>query len=267
VTKETGEVFFSIDIETDGPIPVRNSMLSLACVAFAPNGSVLGTFERNIAPLPGAVQDDKTMSEFWAKQPEAWAYCTSNVVSPESAMQDFAEWVKSIPGGQRVAVCMPAGFDFTFTYMYLMMFAGESPFSFSCIDMKTYVCAFRKQAYRNSSKKSWPARWFDSDLPHTHKAIDDAIEQGLTFLKMRSENLNGSDSLKAISANFWNSRGGRPGSIFSFGDGQGKVRVGSDILPFPKKSLTDPSRAPQPEDKVVVRFGPAGEISAIAYAV
>lgn len=256
---DTGEIFFSIDIETDGPIPVRNSMLSFACVAFAEDGSVLGSFERNLKPLPGAVQDPRTMTEFWAKEPVAWEYCTQNTVTAEEAMPDFVKWVKSIPGGQRVCVCMPSGFDFTFMYVYLMMFAGESPFSFSCIDMKTYVAASRKQAYRHSGKKSWPSRWFDRDLPHTHKAIDDAIEQGLTFLKMRAENLVGVDAVASVRSNFWNSRGGKPGTIFTFNDGQGRVRIGSDVLPFAKSAYVGDG-TPVPEAQVLVTFTPDGAV-------
>lgn len=254
------EVFFSLDIEADGPIPVRNSMLSMACAAFKANGSVLGTFERNIEPLPEAVQDQKTMTEFWAKEPVAWAYCTSNTVPAESAMKDFAKWVESFPG-QRVAVCMPSGFDFTYVYMYLMMFWGKSPFSFSCIDMKTYVSAFRKQAYRESSKKSWPKRWFDSSLPHTHKAIDDATEQGLTFLKMRAENLHGESAVAPIGINFWNSVGGKPGEIFDFSDGQGRVRCELDVLSFPKRALE--GRSVAPGDKVKVFFDHTGVVQRI----
>lgn len=210
--KQAKEIFFSLDIEADGPIPLRNSMLSFACVAFSDDGRVLDKFERNLNPLPEATQDQRTMEEFWAKEQEAWNYCTSNTVDPESGMRDFVDWVKSMPEGQRVAVCMPSGFDYMFIYVYLMAFAGESPFSFSCIDMKTYVAASRKQAYRNSGKRSWPARWFDKDLPHTHKAIDDAMEQGLSFLKMRAENLGGAEAVEKIGANFWDSIGGKPGT-------------------------------------------------------
>jgi hypothetical protein len=256
------EVFFSIDIETDGPIPMRNSMLSFACVAFSEDGAVLGSFERNLKPLPGAAQDPKTMTEFWAKEPEAWAYCTSNTIEPEQAMHEFVQWIESIPAGQRVAVCMPAGFDFTFVYVYLMAFVGQSPFSFSCIDMKTYVSAFRKQAYRHSSKKSWPSRWFDRDLPHTHKAIDDAIEQGLTFLKMRAENLFGIDAVTSVRSTFWNSRGGKPGEIFAFNDGQGKVRVGNDVMRFPKSAYVSEGE-PRPTAPVLVTFTPEGNVLAV----
>jgi hypothetical protein len=32
-----------------------------------------------------------------------------------------------------------------------------------------------------------PAHWFD-DLPHTHKALDDAIEQGAMFCNILADN-------------------------------------------------------------------------------
>jgi hypothetical protein len=31
-----------------------------------------------------------------------------------------------------------------------------------------------------------PARWFD-DLPHTHRALDDAVEQGALFCNILAE--------------------------------------------------------------------------------
>lgn len=84
-------------------------------------------------------------------------------------------------------VAYPAGFDFLFVYWYLMRFAGESPFSHSALDVKSFAMAMLKSEYRNSSKRNMPKHWFD-DLPHTHVALDDAIEQGAMFCNMLAEN-------------------------------------------------------------------------------
>jgi hypothetical protein len=184
------ETFFSIDIEADGPYPGDFSMLSFAAVAFGEEG-ILGSFETNLAPLEGAKQSPRTMKEFWAKEPVAWEYCTRNPQDPGVAMPRFVKWVNRIQGDLKTAVCMPAGFDFMFMYWYMKKFAGESPFSFSCIDMKTYAMAFRRKPYRYSGKGSWPGRWFVRSLPHTHKAIDDALEQGMSFMLMRQDRLSG----------------------------------------------------------------------------
>jgi len=86
-----------------------------------------------------------------------------------------------------VFVAYPAGFDFLFVYRYLIRFVGESPFSFSALDMKTFAMALRKSGYRSVSKKNMPKRWFDP-LPHTHVALDDAIEQGALFCNMLAAN-------------------------------------------------------------------------------
>jgi hypothetical protein len=75
-----------------------------------------------------------------------------------------------------------------FVYWYLIRFAGESPFSFSALDIKTYAMALLKKGYRQAVKRNMPRSWFD-DLPHTHCALDDAIEQGALFCNMLAANL------------------------------------------------------------------------------
>ena len=106
-------------------------------------------------------------------------------------MPEYAEWVRGLKA-KPVFVAYPLGFDFTFVYWYLMRFAGESPFSFSAIDVKTYAMALLGKPYRQSSKRNMPRRWFD-DLPHSHVALDDAIEQGALFCNMLAERLRDTD--------------------------------------------------------------------------
>jgi len=138
--------------------------------------------------LPNASPNVKTMTEFWDKNPEAWKACRFNCQPVMSAMEDYVKWLKGLEkqhNGKVVAVCAPSGFDFTFVYWYLMSFAGYSPFSFSCIDVKTYASVILGLPYRKSGKRNFPKNWFDKKNKHTHVALDDAIEQGYIFMKMR----------------------------------------------------------------------------------
>jgi hypothetical protein len=64
----------------------------------------------------------------------------------------------------------------------------ESPFSHSALDMKSYAMAVLKTEYRESTKRNMPKAWFDK-LPHTHVALDDAVEQGALFVNMLRHNL------------------------------------------------------------------------------
>lgn len=81
----------------------------------------------------------------------------------------------------------PVSYDFMFVYWYLIKFTGESPFSHSALDIKTLAMAALKKPYRASTKKNMPKRWFDNKLKHTHRALDDAIEQGALFCNLWKE--------------------------------------------------------------------------------
>src|SRR5215207_844068 len=175
------EIYVSTDVEADGPIPGPNSMLSFASAAYRADKTLVGTFEANLTTLPGAQGDAKTM-EWWRGQPDAWAACRVNPREPEVVMPEYVQWLKSLPG-KPVFVAYPAAYDFMFVYWYLIRFAGESPFSHSALDIKSYAMAVLGTEYRASSKRNMPAEWFD-DLPHTHVALDDAVGQGALFCNM-----------------------------------------------------------------------------------
>lgn len=181
------EQFISIDIETNGPIPGENSMLSFGAAAFDVDGKLLSTFSANLEALPGAKEDPDTMN-FWSKNQEAYNKTRENLQSPEKAMQDFIKWAKQFENP--VIVGYPVFFDYLFVYWYLIKFLGNSsPFSFSAIDIKTYAMSVLKTDYKKSTKKYMPKHWF-SESKHTHIALDDAIEQGELFINMLKENLN-----------------------------------------------------------------------------
>jgi hypothetical protein len=92
-----------------------------------------------------------------------------------------------------VFVAYPAGFDFLFVSWYLIRFAQKSPFAFSAVDVKSYAMAMMKTDFHQTTKRTMPKRWFDR-LPHTHIALDDAIEQGALFCNMLAENVRPSEA-------------------------------------------------------------------------
>ena len=175
------ETYVSTDIETDGPLAGKHSMLSIGSAAFSPAGDLLDTFSANLETLPGATADPRTMA-WWATQAEAWAACRADVEDPATAMGRYLAWLKALPG-KPVFVAYPSAFDFPFVYWYLLQFTGENPFGYSAIDIKTYAMALLRRPYRLCGKRSMPKEWL-GELPHTHRAIDDALEQGHMFVKM-----------------------------------------------------------------------------------
>ena len=55
------------------------------------------------------------------------------------------------------------------------------------LDVKTFAMAQLRTDYRAATKQRMPRHWFD-DLPHSHVALDDAIEQGALFCNMLRDN-------------------------------------------------------------------------------
>ena len=186
----TSECYFSVDVETDGPIPGPHSMLSLGAAAFIEKDgkpALISTFSRNFETLPGATMHPKTKSEFWDKQPKAWEECRKDPRDPKEAMGEFVAWVNSITVGKPVFVGYPAGFDQLFVYWYTIFHGYESPFSFSALDIKSYVSGYKAWDYRECTKRNMPRHWFPKS-PHTHVAVEDAIEQGGLFMNILLEN-------------------------------------------------------------------------------
>lgn len=184
------EIYFSADIETNGPIPGEYSMLSFGVVALTKDGKEIGNFQANLELLENAKEDPDTM-EWWKGQPDAWSTCRKDLQNPKIAINNFVNWVKNVCKDEYipVMVCYPAGFDFTFMYWYMIKFANYSPFSFSAVDIKSYVMGMRSKPYKSSSKTFWPKRWFP-EHKHTHVALEDAREQGFTFINILKENNN-----------------------------------------------------------------------------
>lgn len=181
------EIYISVDVESDGPIPGPNSMLSFGAVALTAAGDILSTYEANLEMLEGARGNDETM-KWWQQHPEAWAAHRKDIKPAPHVMPDFVAWVEGLPGTP-VFVAYPAGYDFMFMYWYMIRFAGSSPFSFSALDIKTYAMAVLRRDFRKTTKDAFKNSWWDKKFKHTHKALDDAMEQGLLFINMRKEHM------------------------------------------------------------------------------
>lgn len=186
------EIYFSCDVEADGPIPVKHSMLSFGAAAFLDEGTtsnILGLYEAALELLPGAIPDPETM-DWWgqSKNQGAWEKARENPRPAAEVLPEFVRWVESVCKDEYlpVFVAYPAGFDFTYMYQYMMTFAS-SPFSFSALDMKSYAAGLLGLPYREVKKQKFPRRWLSDTNKHEHVALADALEQGHIFMKMKRE--------------------------------------------------------------------------------
>ena len=176
------EIFVSIDCETSGPIPGPHSMLSLGAAAFSlPDETPLRTFSVNLIKLPDSEMDQSTAA-FWDRYPKEYAATREHTKTPEMAMGMFADWLRPF-GNNLVAVCYPLGFDWTFVHWYFIKFLHRNPFGLSGIDLKTMAWTRQQTAFRETTKKTMPKEW-SGPKRHQHIAVDDAVEQGVLFVRM-----------------------------------------------------------------------------------
>lgn len=180
------EVYISIDVETDGPCPGIHSMLQLGAVAFDWEGRELSARSWNISPLPGASSEPSTLTWWMAPERiERFQAMSQGAMVPPQAVPAFNEWTRSfykIP----VAICYPSGFDFSWIHYYCYRFLGSTPFSFSrVIDIKAVAWTLlNTRDFSDTSKKAFPREWSRDAGDHTHRAEEDAREQGRIFFNI-----------------------------------------------------------------------------------
>jgi hypothetical protein len=183
---ETPDVYFSADVETDGPIPGRFSMLSFGLVvagSYGPEGFTRAeqspsTFYRELQPI-AEDYDSETLAVSGLDRD----VLVRTGTPATQAMSDTADWVREVAGDRRpVLVAYPLAYDWSFLYWYFVAFSKTgSPFGYSsCFDMKT---AFALRAGRplGSSGASRLPDNLRSKRRHEHHALADAIEQAEIF--------------------------------------------------------------------------------------
>ena len=163
-----------VDIEADGPIPGKYSMLSLGAVMLdATSLDTLGTLYTEFKPISDEyVPDALRVSGFTREQ-------TLSFLPAKEGMQFFKEWLTEIANGDRAQmVADNAGFDWSFVNWYFHNFLGANPLGFSCLSL-TSLYKGVKMDMRASFKHLRRTR-------HTHNALDDArgnAEALVTILK------------------------------------------------------------------------------------
>lgn len=183
------EIYVSVDVEADGPIPGPYSMLSFGMAAcglydgkrFQALDPRKQTFYRELKPI-----SDVFVPEALAVSGLDRDLLKVEGSNPKEAMEEAAAWLAKITpeGGRPIFAAWPLSFDWLFSYWYFMNFVGSCPFGHSgAIDMKTFYAVRSGLPLRYVGKRGMPAE-LKSQHPHTHNALDDAIEQGEMFSKL-----------------------------------------------------------------------------------
>lgn len=162
---------FIIDIEADGPIPHKYSMLSIGAIKVMEDLNTSPTFYSTLKP----------MSKEWNE--ESIKVCgftreeTLHFENPQIVMKKFYDWViENNKNGRPIFISDNNGFDFAWINWYFHYFIGENPFGWSSRRIGDFYSGITKDFY---------ATWKQlRKTKHTHNALDDAFANATAFLEI-----------------------------------------------------------------------------------
>lgn len=212
--KKQVDIYLVLDIESDGPAPGLNNMLTMGVAAFSPAGENIDKFYERIIPLPDLSPNPETM--IWWREQSSKAYyeafdqdkpgvvagsASKDRVTAFDAMLNFAAWLNYLELNTKstrfIAVAWPAAFDFPYVNYYCHRFLRRNPLGYDALDIRSYVMGLlRKQGYFDVTEAYINALFERSSTKLNHIAIDDAVAQGELFFYIRNHPLASRDMLK-----------------------------------------------------------------------
>lgn len=164
-----------VDIEADGPIPHKYSMVSFGAVIVEP--SLSKTFYGEVAPISGDwIPKSLAISGITRDQHMGFR-------DPTIVMQEFKDWIEANnQSGRPVFISDNLAFDWQWINYYFHYFLGSNPFGYSGRRIGDMYCGLVKD-----SRAKWKHL---RDTVHTHHPVDDAKGNAEVIIKMQKMGLD-----------------------------------------------------------------------------
>jgi hypothetical protein len=165
--------YFVVDVEADGDIISKNSMVCFGAVKLTPELDT--TFYGKTKPI----------SDHY--KPEALAISGFNreehltFDDPVVVMKNFADWIDDNTINKPIFLSDNNGFDASWINYYFLVYYGSNPFGWSSRRIGDLYCGMVKDTW---------AKWkFLRDTHHSHNPVDDAMGNAEAVLKMKEMGL------------------------------------------------------------------------------
>ncbi|SRR5215204_4795848 len=160
-----------VDVEADGAIPNKYSMVCFGAVVVEPGLSK--TFYGKTRPIS---------DEFAAKALKVSGFSREEHLTfdeRQAVMLQFNEWIKENAGGRAIFISDNLVFDWQWINYYFHDFVGSNPFGFSSRRIGDLYAGFAKNFFAASEWKKF------RKTTHTHNPVDDAKGNAEAHLKIR----------------------------------------------------------------------------------
>lgn len=164
-----------VDVEADGPIPGKYSMVSFGAIVLEP--SLSKTFYGKVKPV----------SEAWIPEALAVSGITreehSSFDEPHTVMSEFELWLKENVKGKPVFLSDNLAFDWQWINYYFHYYLGRNPFGVSGRRIGDLYSGMVGDLMKGSEWKRF------RKTEHTHNPVDDARGNAEAMLKLRERGL------------------------------------------------------------------------------
>ena len=164
-----------VDIESDGPIPHKYSMVCFGAIVVEP--SLSKTFYGETCPISDEwIPQALAISGFSREQ-----HLTFD--DPTEVMQNFKTWLAANSTNQPVFISDNLAFDWQWINYYFHYFTGSNPFGFSGRRIGDLYAGLVKDYFKASEWKKF------RQTTHTHNPVDDDKGNAEALLKIREMGL------------------------------------------------------------------------------
>ena len=168
--------YIVVDVESDGPIPHKYSMVCFGAVVVEPTLSK--TFYGKTKPISDVwIPEALTVSGMSRAAHESFE-------APEKVMEDFAKWLSENSKGRPIFISDNPAFDWQWINFYFHTYLGKNPFGFSARRIGDLYCGMKMDAGLNNEWK----KLFRKTI-HDHNPVNDAKGNAEALLAMKEMGL------------------------------------------------------------------------------
>lgn len=168
--------YIVVDVESDGPIPHKYSMICFGAVVLEP--SLSKTFYGKVRPISETyIQEALTVSGFNRQDHE-------NFDEPKLVMDLFAEWLSQNSKGRPIFISDNPAFDWQWINWYFHTYLDKNPFGFSARRIGDLYCGMKMDAGLNAEWKKLFRK-----TAHDHNPVNDAKGNEEALLSMKEMGL------------------------------------------------------------------------------
>jgi len=165
--------YIVVDVEADGPIPHKYSMVCFGAVVVEP--SLSKTFYGEVKPISTEwIPEALSISGFTREQ-------HINFDEPQKVMSEFSEWLQKNSKDRPVFISDNLAFDWQWINYYFHFFIGNNPFGFSGRRIGDLYAGMKMNTF-----EKWKHL---RKTKHDHNPVNDVIGNAEALLEMKKMGL------------------------------------------------------------------------------